>query len=275
MPRSMPCTATCSGTVTRDGKNRNWVAHRVQNARLRRTSASSGAPAPERSLGERLSGDRLSGGCFIDRAAANSSTAAATPSTSTALRHPRPTIRSAVSGGSTIWPVAVPTFTTPVIVPRLRSNQRAMVESVTTSWVLRPSPMKIPNSATSCQGSPITEMRPKPIPYSNPVVPSTAVGPYRSLRRPAEERQHSHDQNGQGGAARQQRSRPAELVFEDVEEQSDREQQAHDRELRHAGADDHRVSRVHCIPVQPMGSTSPGARARGGVARLRSTPVIA
>ena len=60
MPRSIPCTAMCSGTVTREGKNRNWVAHRVQNARLRRTSANGG---PRRSMGR--ADERLFGGASI------------------------------------------------------------------------------------------------------------------------------------------------------------------------------------------------------------------
>ena len=94
------------------------------------------------------------------------------------------TISSAVNGGSTIWPVAVPTLTTPVIIPRRGPNQRAMVDSVTTSWVARPSPRKIPNSATSCHGAPMIEMSAKPTPYSMPVAPRTTVGPYRSLMRP-------------------------------------------------------------------------------------------
>ena len=68
-------------------------------------------------------------------------------------------MRSAVNGGSAICPVAVPTFATPVIIPRRRTNQRAMVERVATSWVLIPTPMKSPKSAKRCQGSPTTEMR--------------------------------------------------------------------------------------------------------------------
>ena len=72
-----------------------------------------------------------------------------------------------------------------------------MVDSVTTSWVARPSPMKIPNSATSCQGSPTIEMRAKPTPYSMPVVARTAVGPVAIAQAPAEVREQPHDQEGQ------------------------------------------------------------------------------
>ena len=61
----------------------------------------------------------------------------------------------------------------------------------------------------------------------------------------AEVREHPHDQDGKRGAPRQDGPRPAELFLEDVEEQADREQQADDRELRQAGAEDDRVSWVH------------------------------
>ena len=61
-------------------------------------------------------------------------------------------MRSAVNGGSAICPVAVPTFATPVIIPRRRTNQRAMVERVATSWVLIPTPMKEPEEREEMPG---------------------------------------------------------------------------------------------------------------------------
>ena len=94
-------------------------------------------------------------------------------------------MRSAANGGSSICPVAVPTFAIPVIIPRRRTNQRAMVERVATSWVLIPIPMKRPKSTKRCQGSPTTEMREKPVPKSSPAPTSTGAGPKRSQRRPA------------------------------------------------------------------------------------------
>ena len=45
-------------------------------------------------------------------------------------------MRAAAIAGTSTWPIPVPTFAIPVMVPRRRTNQRAMVESVTTSWVL-------------------------------------------------------------------------------------------------------------------------------------------
>ena len=105
--------------------------------------------------------------------------------------------------------------------------------------------MKIPNSATSCQGSPTIEMRAKPTPYSSPVVARTAVGPYRSLRRPQK-------------YASTPMTRMASEVLPDrmVRDQPNSSSKTSknrpiansrptNRELRQAGAEDDRVSWVH------------------------------
>ena len=184
-PRSMPCTAMWSGTVIRVGKKRNWAAQRVQKTRLLRISAK----PPPRPAGTGAAPDaaaRSGGGRRIDAAATSSNSARRDPE-----RKSRPApaedrrMRRAATGGSTICPVAVPTFAIPVIIPRRRANQRAMVERVATSWVLIPTPMKSPKSTKRCQGSPTTEMRAKPVPKSRPAPTSTGAGPKRSQSRPA------------------------------------------------------------------------------------------
>ena len=184
MPRSMPCTAMWSGTVIRVGKKRNWAAQRVQNTRLRRISAKP-PPRPTGDAAAPGAAARSGGGRRIAAAATSSNAPAAIPRARAAPRQPRPAMRSAANGGSSICPVAVPTFAIPVIIPRRRTNQRAMVERVATSWVLIPTPMKRPKSTKRCQGSPTTEMRAKPVPKSRPAPTSTGAGPKRSQRRPA------------------------------------------------------------------------------------------
>ena len=261
----MPCTATCSGTVTRDGKNRNWVAHRVQNARLRRTSASSGAPAPERSLGERPVG-RSAFGWVLHRQGggqqqhgrrdAQHQHRVAPSQTRHQERGQRRQHHLARRGADLHHPRH---RSAPALEPACDGRERHHVMGAQAQSDEDPEQRdELPGladhrdetEADSVQQPCRAEHRGRSVPVA---------------QAPAEERQHSHDQNGQGGAARQQRSRPAELVFEDVEEQSDREQQAHDRELRHAGADDHRVSRgpLHSCPTDGVHLTRrPGPRER-------------
>ena len=145
----MPWIGRCSGTVISAEKKQNCTAQSVQSTRLRRASAklapSAGAVAcPESPV--------RTGGLFMINAANNSNATAPPPITITAGRHPIPEIISAATGGTVTWPTAVPTLTTAVMMPRRPSNQRATVDSVTTSWVLSPSPMKLPQMAKSCQG---------------------------------------------------------------------------------------------------------------------------
>ena len=75
------------------------------------------------------------------------------PSMITASFHPKVAIRIAQNGGRMNCPNAVPVFTTPVIIPRRRSNHRAMTESVTTSCVAMPALMNSPNRTNICQTS--------------------------------------------------------------------------------------------------------------------------
>ena len=54
-----------------------------------------------------------------------------------------PETGAAISGTS-IWPAPVPTLTIPDIIPRRFINQRATVDRVMTSWVLKPMPTMMP-----------------------------------------------------------------------------------------------------------------------------------
>ena len=76
-------------------------------------------------------------------------------------------------------------MTTPVIIPRRRSNQRATVDRVTTSWVLKPMPMNSAYTANSCQGAFTSPISAYPSPNSSPDKVNTQRGPNRSLSRPA------------------------------------------------------------------------------------------
>ena len=64
-------------------------------------------------------------------------------------------------------------------------------------------------------------------------------------KTPGRDREQPHDQRGEGGGAREQGPRPAELRLEDAEEDPEREKEPDHGELGQAGAEDDQVSRVH------------------------------
>ena len=103
------------------------------------------------------------------------------------------------------------------------------------------------------------------MPYSRPDPASTGVGPYRSLRAPAEDREHAHDQHGKGGSGGEQRARPAELLLEDVEEEPEREQ--HPDEFRNCVRQAPKTTRyrgsITPVPELARASQREGARPAG------------
>lgn len=90
-----------------------------------------------------------------------------------------------MNGGMIIWPIEVPTLVSPVTKPLLLLNQRATVESGTTSCVPIPRPTKIANIRRICQGFSTSDIRTKPEPYPMPETIRTILGPNLSLKCPA------------------------------------------------------------------------------------------
>ena len=129
------------------GKNRNWIRQSRQNKRVlhaARKLVPVGFCTAISSV--------LTSGYVIIIAELISNIVAQIPIEITAICHPKRTIKRAITGGNTTCPTAVPTLTTPVITPRRPSNQRAIVDSVTTSWVLIPKPIDTANITNRCQG---------------------------------------------------------------------------------------------------------------------------
>ena len=112
IPRSIPCTGKCNGTVVSEGKNKNCMAQSVQNRRdfIAEPRPALGSPPLAAAADDDVGG-------FMSRAATSRRHAAPMPSVKAAERQPNVAIRTAAANGSNIWPTAVPVFTTPVMIP--------------------------------------------------------------------------------------------------------------------------------------------------------------
>jgi hypothetical protein len=94
-------------------------------------------------------------------------------------------MRPVAISGTRSWPEPVPTLTMPDIMPRRLTNQRATVDSVMTSWVLKPIPASTPYRTYSCHGACSRNMSRYPSPNELPDTTSRTLGPILSFSLPA------------------------------------------------------------------------------------------
>ncbi len=97
-------------------------------------------------------------------AAVKRMTKAPAPKTWQATRQSYAAISAATRIGTVICPQPVPTLMIADMSPRRRGNQRATVDSVITSCVLKPMPTITPQTRYRCHGALSLDMSMKPAP---------------------------------------------------------------------------------------------------------------
>jgi hypothetical protein len=139
---------------------------------------------------------------------------AAAATTSEADRHPDRSLIQASTGRKTSCPVALAAVRTPMTSSRRRTNQRLATMAANTRAIDPvPSPIKHPQSRTSCQLPVTLTLRPLPAAISPRATLVTARTPKRSMRAPrtgGDPEQDQVDPDGQRDHARG----PAELLLQ-------------------------------------------------------------